>query len=568
MSQKEQEKTGVPRIHQSDLMGAARADKHSNVDGIESGVQEMIGARYDSLLAERDQLDGELAKYDRRYYDIIFSDSELADDSKVAELVKIWLERADEQTEFLHSLKRLGIQIFKDDLENQPGFPDTTISFNTDESIRQGFRCNAGGLASVSEPIINIPYKKPDLRTQVHNFLATGNIDGVSLVLVHELTHRYHIRESRFLISSLLSEAQAYYSSIISKGTQFSPTSIIGTLIKPKYEEGYGFDSDSTIDALRTVAQLYGLGKDDRDVADLIASSRGLKPEDRLTDTLKKEASEYNLDEIDLQALNDIHRLHLNNQRLKAQLILYQTLSEHYSLDELKARKLASLKKGIFFPVYKKGGENPAERLCQNWVLPVNDEYPYDFEGKRTGVIFGIFENEDGMQDFNIGRLEAEEKDSSLTLADSDKKVDEYIEVLRKQASGIVLSDKLQLFQQFLYSEIYEFPVGKKVLEALISSEEAQAIFRSDIIARRTINIIAEIDSELSDGFGITRLKLDYSRRNRYLSTLIRLKSFLQFFKLSANVIEEGLDQKIDDLIPRIEEIKSVRNKDANEARG
>ncbi|MFZ5365272.1 MAG: hypothetical protein ACOZBH_03735 [Patescibacteria group bacterium] len=444
--------------------------------------REKLDRRYDHLLAERDGLYKELEKYSVRDYQIIFNPG-IISEKEFRELTDDWIKKTREQTEFFSILDRLGIEIFTDDLDKQPGFKDVNIVFDSKE-IEEKMIVDLqeyGGYTRRDVPRIDIALPKPNLLEQMHRFYSEGTLPDAVLILIHELIHRYHFREN-MNTEVILTEAQAYASGLLDSGTQFSLISIASALALPEKEKGlYQFDVDKIIEALRTIIGLSSLGKKQDEIAELVATSRfdyKKKMFIPLTEEYLKLKEKYKLDENDLQALDDIYRLHVNNQRLKARLALFQTLSEKYSKEELVEVKKTIIKKIIARPDYYVAGKKvPALDMMQRWVCPLTSDFPYEPDGKRTGIIFGLFGDISKSPHFEIGRLEAEGRDSKLELAQTDEEVNKYLDLLSKYFKNISFEQKDLLFREYVANGIYYEPKGiaSQIIKILFNQEEKKS---------------------------------------------------------------------------------------------
>lgn len=443
----------------------------------EGSYSEKIGKRYDALLAEREILSQELEKFEYRDYGIIFN-SEVVDDKKIDEVTKEWLKKVRSETRFLEPIDNLGITVFTDDLEKQPNFPKEKITFGSKKVAQENVALltPGAGFTYTVKHEVEIGGQKPTGRDQLAEFLKNGLIHPTVAAFIHELVHRYHYNRAEGNMSPVLSEAQAYFSGIFMEGPHFSHAGIIDGLVDP--EKDYGYSSAQVIEAIKTVAGLYSLGKSEDEVADLIIKSSYDSEKNKFTpitgvvENLKKE---YRLNEIDMQALDDIYRLHANNQRMKAQLLLYKTLKERFPAESLKESKKEVLKRAISVPQYRQEGKPvESDKLLQRCVCPMDKDFPYDPDGKRTAVIFGFFPSENKIV-YCVGRYEAEGKESKLELAQSEAEIKKYLDILAKQAKILDFDDKAKLLRDFFTEGVsFDNALFLKVLKTLINRDEAQ----------------------------------------------------------------------------------------------
>lgn len=451
--------------------------------------QEMLGERYDELLAEKQWLNDQLASFDFRDYGAI-GDPDLVDNKTLEEINAAWKEKVRRETSFLKPLDDLKINIFCDDLENQPGFPDEKINFSSKKIHRdQIVKLKAiGGSAGVHEPRIEIGTAKLPLRHQLALFLHHGTLDPTVSILVHELIHRHHSR-SNANTDNVLTEAQAYFSGIFEAGPHFSITKIAKTLTE--FQDGsralYGFNAHQVIEALRAIAILYGLGMSYDDVSALVINSH-YDPQDKifrpLNDVVKKTLKKFNLDDIDAQALDDLYRLFVNNQRQRAKLLLFQTIAERYPIEELRALSAKKIRERIFTPTYYDADGKPRlpdNQLGQMVVCPCDSQFPYDPNNKRSGVVFGLFTTSKNSEpSFGIGRWEAEANKASTTLAPNADEEARYIAILRNQAKNISLESKHLLLDRYSDLLLLDDQKARQTILSLINYDEALEILRQD----------------------------------------------------------------------------------------
>lgn len=287
----------------------------------QDAFRKKVAKRYDELLQERADLQTKLEQYDSSLNQGLFLEGMLSD-SEVKLIVAKWLRAVREQTEFLKPLDELGIKIFTDNLADQPGFPNIKIVFSSTELTEKNN--NTEGLASINE--INLTLQKPSLRHQLFDFLTTGKLNYETDALIHELIHQYHGPEAWYEPEP--TEAQAYWSGILSG--DFSFVNTLKKLVEPRMKGGlYQFDMETISRILMGIATLNGLGKSEKEIADLVRITRHDYETNKfspLEDELDKIMEANGLDEIDTQTAHDIYRLHTTNQRLKARLLLNKVI--------------------------------------------------------------------------------------------------------------------------------------------------------------------------------------------------------------------------------------------------
>jgi len=443
---------------------------------------ESLGNRYDALMAERADLQVKLTQYDLRDFSGLF----IADTVPKAEMRVIsmtWLSRVRQQTDFLAPLDSLGINVFAEDLQNQPGFPDHTIIFGSKAIQKRNVLTfsSARGQAELIKPKIELLLPKPTLKYQLGTFLHTGVMDECTGALVHELTHRHHLRVNS-QTDGIMTEAQAYFTEIYSLGTNFSMTDIAKKLTRKLADGGsYGYNTDLVIDALRAMATLYGLGMSYAEVSALIIQSH-YDPRRNvfvpLTDIINEQLKQRHLDDVDSQALDDLYRLRANNERRKAQLLLFETLAEVFPVAAQRVERKKALKTTLGIPTYYDSNgksEMPDKDFGQRVYSPNNEQFPYDPNGLRTGIVFGLFpkKTEKGtVHEYRIGRWEAQNNQSKVVLAESLETTQSYLKILKQNSGDIKFIFKHELFWDCVTSGAIGTPDAQSVLRALCSDEE------------------------------------------------------------------------------------------------
>lgn len=506
-------------------------------------TEDRIGQRYDELFKEREELFEMLSKYELRIFEIVFSSEGIGKEA-IEELRDNWIARVKTETDLLLPLERLGIEVFSDDLSSQPGFPDAKIVFGSKEIMRQNVvdQRLIAGQASRQDKLIEIGQPQPSLAWQLRTYLAEGGLMDSVETLVHELVHRRHL-EQNSSVSGIYTEAQAYFSGLFSKGTSFGLARSFDALTKSiDKEKGlYGYKAEPTYDALLAVTGLYGLDVEDDEIANLIARSsfdhRGrYEPLMSELDRLKKKQG---IDEFDQAALYDIYRLHTANQRRRAQLLLYQEIEHMYTRQELSEMKIRATRKVIGVPEYELDGVRvPVDKLLQYVICPVNEEYPYDPEGLRSGVIFGYFEKpvalgEAGKKEkrFGIGRWEARGKKGVVKLADSAKEEETFLNEISR-ATTLDDQARIRVLQSYLYetSAGKDDPFARRALQALFARAES-AKATAALVVEHNKGAICMIQEELE--FLLRRLTphaMPQGAEGKFksFSNLIELYDFLQ----------------------------------------
>jgi hypothetical protein len=475
-----------------------------------SGFEKKIGKKYDTLLAERGKLLKELSEFNIRDY-YIFEEERFRQLEEKYKLRDKWLKSVRQETDFLDITDRLGIEIFKDDLDVQPNFPNFKIIFGSKEIHEENIKedKNIAGWAGRGTGPVSIGHFQSGLAHQMGNFLKEGRLLENVNTLVHELVHKYHTMH-QYEINSYLTEAQAYFSGILS--STIGSVDVIGQLIQPIEEKGsYGFEKDPAIEAALTVSGLYALGVPANEIGDMIKKSEETDREEikrltkekkhgnffAITDYFNKLKKKYKINDIEQQALVDIYRLHASNQRLKAQLLLFQTIEKNVPLSErVPTQEMVS--STIATPDYKiKGKKINAFGLKQFVYYPNNKEFPYNSKGERHGIIFGFFPVDNKGWNYKIGRMEAGMDEATIKFADDQKEQDEYIEILKKNAKNISFESK-EAFLGSLYDYNDPFPrkagydLRVRIIKTLFSQEDFDNYFNKNIFNNEISPIVAD----------------------------------------------------------------------------
>ncbi|MBI3632528.1 MAG: hypothetical protein HY225_03705 [Candidatus Vogelbacteria bacterium] len=443
-----------------------------------SDTKKILDDQTEGLISEMERLEKGLEEYKSNYriYEA-FAFPEFIDDEKFDKFVDKWKDKVRKKTNLLAPLDQLGIRVFCDDLENQPAFPGTVIEFGSrdvhEENVKNAK--NAGGWTYSLTKKIQIQSRKLSLRAQMHHFMYEGTLDSATSTVVHESIHRAH-----FTMNSqtplLLSEVQAHFSSIFARGDVFSVSQIIDALTNEKV--GYQFNKGDVVRNVRAVVLLLGSGEKYSTISNLIATSKQNQVSHKYL-PLEKEAEKilktFDLDSLDQQALDYIYQMYVTNQRLKAQLLLFETLDEEFKLDDLKKAKEAVLQGRIVRSQYEYDDEGQldeshAGKLLQASICPMDKEFPYDIMGRRTGVTFG-FVMRDNKMIFRIGRFDATDNSETVKWTDDANDIGRLFDVIKQKSSKISFNGKLDLFARYAGSnQINE--ESMKLLRALASDDE------------------------------------------------------------------------------------------------
>lgn len=550
-------------------LGKRKKAKEGSVgeEAKETESADVIADRYDELLRERSDIEGELNAFEIRFYDVIFH-KEFVDDATFKKILDEWLMLTGEQTTLFAGLDRLGIKIFTDDLDHQEAFPEERITFGSKKIHLQNLRDlqHVGGTAAIYSPVIEIASAKPDVRSQLANIFQYAKLHPSVATLVHELVHRYHANINSDK-DSVLSEAQAYFSGILSG--EWNMVDIGKALTSADDISLYKFDEKKTLTALQNITELYALGKSDDEIGKLIAhatydwDTNEFAP---LADTLRRLKKKYAIDEIDAQSLTDIYRIHTENQLRRAKLILLQTMDRFFSREDLMELKRQEMRRVIATPppFDMNGVRVTHEKFLQSVICPGDSAFPYDPSGKRTGIVFGMYPQEHSeLPEFGIGLMEAEKSSVQISLAKDEAAIDEYISRLSQYAPHLRIDEKKGLLYRFgIAFSFAPHELSSRVLTALIDKKEAKEML-TELVPHWEDSvsvILAEImDVESAyEQYGVVDDELMERKIQAYTIYMEHMRQELALFGLSFQDI--GATQS---LITRVGEIEtSLKNID------
>jgi hypothetical protein len=539
----------------------------------ETKLERELGERYDTLLAERRELAQELGKYDIREFDVIFAEGAVERetlDRATAECV----DRIRKRTSFLRSVDKVGIDIFASDLKRQAGFPDHEIIFKSGEILRKRVTTgrHVGGQAHAIFPKIEIAGPEPSVASRMGCLLLKGGLPQEVETLVHELIHRYHDLRNEGRTNEVLTEAQAYFSGPLSSGTDFGIKQTAEKLTMPESEGGlYEYDPDQTVNALSMMAELYGLGLDDGEIGDLVAQSKYV----RATGSFEPMASELRRlkeergveDDADVMALYDLFRLHSANERMKVRLTLFRTYAEFFPREQRLETKRRRLQKVIGYPKYEIDGiPVPSHEMRQGVVLPMNDEYPYEMDGLRTGITFGLFPTdgrtyqvEGGNYGYRIGRWEAEGQEGHVELAVGEDEEREYLASLGEAMAAIGLEHKLSFFtDMFSLQLVPDGGLADRVAKVMLqNSDERKEITKKILeeIEPELDLMIEQLDQYLRRKIWTKTAKKNVGRHEAWLVSCLKIRDT---FDLPFKEVSEGFAKKISLLEGNIDAFKKM----------
>lgn len=481
----------------------------------------------ENLHAEQKRLDGDISKYDYRDFQILLNPEDVSD-SIFEHITARWLEQVRATTDYLKPLDSLGIEVFKEQLECQPAFPDHSITFAS-KTVEQKTLVDASrvaGLADRLSPAIEIKSPKPRLREQIFYLISQGHVGESVGTMVHELIHQHHF-QTNAQIDGILTEAQAYFSGIYGNPKNFDVKKIAEVLTRKSDEKQaalYEFDSKKTERVLEQVAALYGAGYSYAEVSEILtASSYDLATGcfQPLTTEVERFKSVQNLNESDTEKLHEIYQVHAYNENARARLSLFQTIEKIIPLEKLRELRLEKLRGKLLKPSFFKDGKLflYSDQFHQRVVCPIDTKYPYDPDGKRTGIAFGFFEVEGQEQPvFRIGTWEATKTEARMKYPEDDVLEPEYereqlIDDLRQQVSKIPLENKKDLVLEYAAKTLYENPLIRAIVRTVISPGEWRQVIQEILpdFKEKTETLVAALQRLAKKSQTRTQL-----RRNTY----------------------------------------------------
>ncbi|MFH2062915.1 MAG: hypothetical protein ABIJ46_02050 [bacterium] len=524
----------------------------------ERPIEREIGARYDQLLEERQELVEGLKKFTVREYSVCLR-PDIVGQEAFEDAVAEWKERVKKEVDLFRPLERLGIDVFADDLTVQPGFLDHQIVFKSRELLEEQVRYmrSVGGLARTRERRVDVDGPEPDMSQRMLSILFYGRLDDSIGILVHELIHRRHLGK-RPNIDGELTEAQAYFSGLlIGERPNFGLAKTAETLVKPKDERGlYEYDPDRVNEVLMALAELYGLGLGEDEIGDLLVESRFDAQSERylpLMGRLEQLKEQRGLtDEADAMALYDLYRLHAANQRMRVRLALFEVLDRRFSRDERLGSRRDLLRREFFSPEYCINGRPvQAGELDQKIVVPCNDKYPYDPDGRRTGIIFGFFpaEGKDDVE-FGLGRLEIDGLEGQVALARKGEDAQEILEDFRSAVKTVDPKLRFELVLNFWRDDLLH--------EGSLATEMARAMLVTDEDHPALVKLISDQYSERVEIMLGDALAISESWRRSQSMERKRLRGYAEAID-SLNLLQSLLGVDFDSQESFSEDLKLLR---------
>lgn len=470
----------------------------------QAGRNRAIEERYDELIAEQDQLLRDLRKYPCNLFPLL--DATIFSDETIKRIAGDWLNRVRQETQFLVPFDALGVTVVSEDLTRQPGFPEIRVIFDSEEMREDRMRRlkHAGGEVDQYSKEVRLPNAHPSLREQLYSLLLEGKLHPAAATLWHELIHKKQHQEAPkkyddYSRDRIPMEVQAHMGSFNTDGYQSSLVDI-GTCLTDRTPDAlYKFDLKPTLCFIELISALYALGKTDSEIAIRVAASRNrilafdsdesLESMQGPVDDIKRT---LNIDGIEIQALNDLRRMHLDNQLKKAQFLLYQAVIDDIPKEKLTERVKQRAKRIMAIPSYYNKGhpQIPAHPQCGTALD--TDEFPYDPEGIRTAIVWGLFPSEGGVRGFEksanphfgIGRWQTNGVNADTVLEASNEKQEEYIALLKAHAAEVDFNSKKKFFNAYISIYHGQDPdsLQIRVLKALYSPEDMCKILTERLI--------------------------------------------------------------------------------------
>ncbi|NQT49594.1 hypothetical protein HQ571_02775 [Candidatus Kuenenbacteria bacterium] len=545
--------------------------------------EDQIAERFEEVSTENKKLKEQLAGLESKTNSVgvfLIGESEKSPE-KIQQVAENWKKRVREETAFFDSFDELGLDFFKEDLTSQPGFPDTKIIFSAkSEAIDSYYKSEGkvpGGLASRVHDQVDIGNEQPSLAHQLRGFLSAGRFDTSTETLLHEMIHRKHINDDED-VSVVLTESQAYFSGMLGGGK--TTLKNIATTLSAK-DGLYGFDADATIESLRAIAGLYALGKDSQAICDLVTAKDYKKfPMGSMTADFSKHfeqlAEAHGYDDVDEQSLVDIYRLSLENEAIKARLLLFDEVSKVFPVDEIIEKQKGNILQKVFSPSYSVDGvEFFGEEYGQYAIVPEYSEFCYNDDKKKV-LSFGFFPegfDEMGELSFDVAVLDIDKNgEAEVDFADNDEKKSRLLWLIKEKATMLPPKEKQKAFD-LLYGTGGSSDLDKKieVLQAFFEKDELIPLINAEKRTRAEfegmiegLNDYKENElSKLKDGEVdrniVNEVKLKGERVIGYAENMCqKLSGIMAAYEISLSDLDSDLAMKYVSLKQKIAEVKEL----------
>lgn len=502
-----------------------------------------IGKMYNNVLSDRKKLENALSRYQPLVYSVVLSyvsDKPVIDDKQLEELADAWVRKVEREGGDFGSLKETGIDMLTGRYSGSEKIDFASISLYA-ESLTGGKFVAEFSMADGIKLLENMP----SLRDRLEFFMLNGHIHPTIIGLAHELLHKQQFDSpGDNAFGTAAKEAQAYLLELL-----YSDKDFLG-IAKAVTDPVYKFDSKEAVEGLNTVLSLYAVGVSHSEITWMVSCSY-YDPEKRkltITEELMRLKKKFRIDNEDLDALKEVYKIKIKNQLLKARLLLFQTIAERFSYDELHSIFIGTIRKQIATPsiFFQRTPELPPKELHWKVVCPANEEFPYDPDGRRSGIIFGFLPDkmpwepyEDACYKFGIGRWECTEDRRTVISRADILEEGGYLRLLCEQADTLELLSKTALFTEY-FRLISTEPLALKILRALISNREMREILDGGGLAylksvEKKIRALCTELEKSENGDAEARLA---SETRRFFSIIEKLEST---FEISIDICEKEL---------------------------
>lgn len=364
-------------------------------------VQEFLGVDTEQLFEEKIKLEQSSHFYKSIVAEIIDNkEGKGLSDEELKTVFDRVISRLRSETDIMQAYDKEGIDIFAEDLRDQPNFPELdAIKFSTSPALlskekRQLLRKakTPGDISTliaedgiVCDDMVDLKYhqqnmdkhaggqyshrdtnrrvyvldEEPTLESRLNVFLKTGGVSGATSTLVHEIRH--HVQDVSGVSSnsgdgiSALKEAQSYVQHSLSNFSErmlavFQTLSRKGGL--------YEVDPNNAIQAVEFVERLNAMGVGQTEIAQLITKV-DCDPETgaylNLDLLMKEKLKERNIGEADVDVLQDVSRVLRRVKQLRVQDMARQELFA--AIGEERLQECAKSTKPELLPFSDVSGE-------------------------------------------------------------------------------------------------------------------------------------------------------------------------------------------------------------------
>ncbi|MBU1118658.1 hypothetical protein KKH43_02165 [Patescibacteria group bacterium] len=470
-------------------------------------LEQVVGARYDELLEQRESLEEELNNYEP--YNLALATKAL-DQNRLKTYVTHWKKEVRSKTHFLDNLDSLNIHIFDDNLFEEQGTKHPEIEFDSDD-LRLVYE-NSTGLSYPPLEYISIEEPQPKLSQQIAIFLETGAVDQATVTLIHELIHIEHGE-----ISDELTEAHAYKDEVFYHPYDTSIVRILKVLIN---DPSYFQDKEEAMSALIAVNDLYSMNVDASAIArhlrqatsgssDISKQIRNVRIQANaalekfnIERSLFEDANleeEQERDEI-IQAFNDLLTIEASNERTKARILLLRLLSKEMDTDEVSEKCIEAVQTELQEPQVTMSDDallsDPESKV--RVLFPANKEYLYEPNGSQIGIILGLKAKQHEHLRVGIFMQNVELDNGTVQWMNDPEEINSLAQEIAKYETSITFEEKknaLYEFAKFCPPESSS-PELLEVIRALTHNEEERLNLLDSIVKPIVqINLIKRINT-------------------------------------------------------------------------